>query len=161
MENHIYSRPNANLSDLRSFVEFPPKSTSYYCRNAIEGTLCEPVSFTIYTGEGRFKVKVFSGDPIFDSTFNLTINGKVIINNQKIAKNTIFNHQEVIEARNGLIIFTSECFTDCDYAISKLNAIEIKKHINKKSREEMNSMELKLCGLGFKSGKIIIILFYC
>ena len=159
MRDKIYRRPKANLPDLQSFVEFNPSSTSYFCRNAVDGTLCEPVTFRAYTGAGSFLVKIFSGDPHFDSILNLTINGKVIITDQHVEKNVLYTREEVIEAKNGLIEFTSECLKNCDYAISKLNAIEFQKFEDHSNHfKEESSSVIKLCGNGFKGGMIINIL---
>jgi len=149
----MFLRPNASKPEIETFVEFPPSPMSRMCNKPAPDTLCEPVTWNVLVGEGSFKVKVFAGDPEMESRLDLTVNGKIIIRNEIIAKNTLFIHEEKLESKNGLLSFMSECHENCEEAVSKLSAIEIIPNDEENDTPEEKTVEKQLpCGIAFKGG---------
>ena len=71
----------------------------------------------------KFKVNLYIGDVKHDIKADFTINGKVILKNEKIMKGELRIFVSEIDSLNEFILITSECVEDCNDAQSKLNAI--------------------------------------
>ena len=158
MSNKVISRGVADKPVLETFIEFPPSPLSRFCNKPNPETNCEPVMWSVWAGPGKFNIKLLLGDVTSDIIIDFTINGKSVAKNLKVAKNKLHILEEVVESKSGFINITSECFENCDFAKSKLNAIEIKPFekfdSTKNDSNQFENKEKKLpCGEAFEKGR--------
>ena len=125
ISNRVRSYPNGNSKDQITLVEFPPSPKSKYCDNPSDDTLCENLTWTLKTGNGKYFIRLSVGDPSSDSVNNIMINGKYAVRNQIVKRNHIKVYETEAEAVNEFITLSAECEENCDYAVTKLVAIEI------------------------------------
>lgn len=143
--------PNNNM--LETLIHFPPSAISRYCRKEKKDTICDKVDFTVKAGEGKFNVKLFVGDINVNSKIDFSINGKSVFSGI-VKKGELKVIQKVIEARNQFITITSECTKDCDFAMAKLNGVEISPAVSAapKVKEEDSKVEIEKCGGSLEKG---------
>jgi hypothetical protein len=154
MSKRVISRGTSNKPELETFVEFPPSPLSRYCNKPNPDTNCEPVVWSAWTGPGKFKVKLLIGDILNDINIDFVINGKVVAKSLKIQKNKLHIIEEVIESKGGFITLGSECKENCEYALSKLNAIQISPFEVDEMKKNKKVSEKKLnCGEAYEKGR--------
>jgi hypothetical protein len=136
-------------------AEFPPSPKSKFCLTKTPENLCEDINYSILTGDGTYFVRVNVGDPSSDTVQNLKINGKTVASNLFVPKGEMKSVEEVIEAQRGYLTFKSDCVENCDYAVTKMNSIEIMpfKDDKNKSNQDDDVPKKKLCGGGKEGGK--------
>ena len=107
-----------------SLIEMIPNKKCVWCSKMN----CEDTVFGVYVGEGKYLVKVFVNDKEGNTIENIVINGKRAASSVFVPKGkTMLFSNEVETDEKGLIIISSECETNCEYAVSKMNIIEIVK----------------------------------
>jgi len=152
MSSKIRQYNEASQQDLHTLVEFNPSEKSRICSKP--GTNCEKVNWSVKTGNGRFFVRLFVGDPESKSKVDLKVNSKFLAKNQIIPQDTLKIYEGIVEAKNEFLVVKSECQTDCDNGVSKLNAIEITPYKEKPKNEEIKTKEVALaCGHAFTGGR--------
>lgn len=126
MKNRIKTRSNQQLS---SFIAFNPSHKSIWCKDMKDSDInCDiETVFYIKVGRGRFQVELISYDEIANSIINFSLNGYKVASSVFVSKNTKKSFTATISAINDFIIINAECESKCDYAMSKLNMIKIKK----------------------------------
>jgi hypothetical protein len=154
MKDSIFTYEGGNKPELQTLVVWPPSPTSKFCNRPNPQTICEPVTYAIWVGKGKFKVNLFIGDIKHDIKADFTINGKVILKNEKIIKGELRIFVTEIDSLNEFILITSECIEDCNNAQSKLNAIEIELITDIKKENKAKNNEKKLdCGEAYTGGR--------
>ena len=150
------SKQRLNPSDplLETFIEFPPSAISRPCNKQRLDSLCEPVFWFVKSGKGRFKIKVYVGDPLKERKVDIKINNKVLVKNKIVEKNKLEMFEDIFESKKEFIELTSDCEDNCDKAISIVNAIEIIPYddnddINKEKKKEKETN----CGSAFIGGR--------
>ena len=114
---------------LETLAEFPPSVNSRLCTKSTPENVCEPVTWMIKVGKGRYHIKLFVGDASMDVKADLKINKRPIVKNRVILKNTLEMFEDIIEAdENQMLEISSDCEENCEHAMSKINAIEISPH---------------------------------
>lgn len=108
-----------------SLIEMIPNKKCVWCSKMN----CEDTVFGVYVGEGKYLVKIFVNDKEGNTIENIVINGKRAASSVFVPKGkTMLFSNEVETDEKGLIIISSECETNCEYAVSKINIIEIIKN---------------------------------
>lgn len=156
MTDQIIYRGTASSPELETHIKFPPSPQSKYCNKPNPESNCEPVSWAAWVGPGKFKVKLFIGDPLDDVYADFSINGRSFVKSEKIPKNKLAFFEDISEAKGGFLIITSECAGDCVNSLSKLNAIEITPFFDssKEGDEGRKKKEKKVsCGESFEGGR--------
>ena len=74
MKNNIKQRLNASKPILETLVQFPPPSNSRICNRPNPQTHCEPVTWKVKVGKGKFRLRFYTGDPDKDSRINIKVN---------------------------------------------------------------------------------------
>jgi hypothetical protein len=112
------------------------------------------VTFTVKAGAGRFFVRLYIGDPDNASKIDLKVNDKMFVNNQKIGAGKLKLFEGVVEAKNEYLTIESNCQENCEYAMAKLNALEIIPYKEKPNLPKVVSNEVKLnCGHAYIGGR--------
>jgi hypothetical protein len=153
MKGLIRQRLNTSSPLLETFVEFPPAQSSRPCNKIRLDNLCEPVSWFIKVGKGRFRVKLFIGDALRQRRINLKINNKSIVKSTIIDKNMLQSYEEVFESYKELLEITSDCEENCEDAISILNAIEISQFDEAQNNIITSREKETSCGLSYTGGR--------
>jgi hypothetical protein len=156
MVEKVISLGTASKPELETHVKFPPSPLSRYCNKPNPDSNCEPVVWSVWSGTGKFRVKLFIGDPRNEVHADFAINGKSVCRSRKISKNKLEIIDAVVESKGGFINITSECTENCDKALSKLNAVEISPFDNGSSESSEDSVkkEKKLeCGDTYIKGR--------
>ncbi len=152
--NSVNNSNNNNKPELETFVKFPPSPLSNYCVRPSPDENCEPVLWSVWTGKGKFKVKLFIGDSFNDIYADFSVNGKIMCKSQKVLKGNLDIIEEKIESKAGYITIRSECVENCKYAMSKLNAVELTPIGNDIDEGNDSSKTEKLkCGNNYIKGK--------
>ncbi len=125
MSNRMRMRSNAAQSALETLVEFPPDSKSKFCNKSIPDTNCDRVTWSIKVGHGKFNVKINIGDPQGNTRVDLSINGKPFVQQVTIEKNNLQTFEGDFDSVNEMLTVSSRCKSDCEYAMAKMNTIEI------------------------------------
>ena len=125
MESRMRVRTGSSNEILQTLVEFPPDSKSKFCNKAIPDTDCDKVNWSIKTGHGKFIIKVYIGDSSGNSRIELSINGKPFITGVTLEKNNLQIFEGEFTSLNQMITISSNCKTDCEYVMAKINMIEI------------------------------------
>jgi len=125
MSSRMRIRSNAAQRALESLVEFPPDLKSKFCNKAVPDTNCDKVTWSIKVGHGKFNVKINIGDTIGNSRVDLSINGKPFIQQATIEKNNLQVFEGDFNSLNEMLTISSKCVSDCEYAMAKINTIEI------------------------------------
>ena len=153
ISNRVRSYLEASKPELKTLIEFPPSPLSKFCKSPSSDTLCEVVTWSVLTGPGKFFLRIFIGDPSVQSVNNLKVNDKYIVQNQIVARNVLKVFEEIVEANSCYINFSPECKANCEYAVTKLNAVEIIPYKENMETVEAKSSEVKICGNGFVGGR--------
>jgi len=155
ISNRMKNFPRNYDTELGTLVEFPPSPKSKYCSKPSINTMCEVVSWSVLAGDGKFLVRIYAGDPNDPIYQNLKINDKIAVENEVIKDGDLKVYEFVEEAINKYITISPECEDNCDYALSKINAIEISpyKENEELHKEESQSDEKKVCGDSFVGGR--------
>jgi len=148
MRKSIKQRKNPSKPVLETLVEFPPPANSRACNKPNPLTHCEPVTWKVKVGKGKFKIKIYVGDPEKDSRVNIKINNKYIAYNKLVAKNTQEIFEDVIFSREKMFEISADCVEDCEKARTKINAIELIpfEGINKPSKNK-KPQKVVPCGI--------------
>ena len=139
--------------EMNTLAEFPPSPNSKFCLSPSADTLCENVTWTVRTGSGKYFVRIYIGDPTNDSVNNLKINDVYVVKNQIVAKGDLKVFEATVEAKNEFITLSPECEDNCDYAVTKINAVEILPYKESQDHVEPTTNEIKLCGDAFSGGR--------
>lgn len=153
ISNRMRSYSVNTKPELTTFAEFPPSPLSKFCSTSEADVLCENVTWSVKTGNGKFFVRLYIGDPNNDSVINLKINDIYVVKNQIIPKGDLKVFEATSEAKNGFLIFSPECVDNCDYAVTKINAVELMPYKEHLDKPEPQSNETKVCGEGLMGGK--------
>jgi hypothetical protein len=154
MEKRIFTRSNTSHPYLETVLTFPPSINSKYCTKSRPDQMCEPVTWKVKAGKGKFLVKFFIGDAAEDRKIDLKINGKFFAKNKFVPKNTLEVIEEVVETKNEILELSSDCIEDCDNSISVINAIEI--FPPEENDDSLTSNEMKekiVCGNSVEGGR--------
>lgn len=130
MSNRMRMRTGASQSALETLVEFPPDQKSKFCNKAIPDTNCDKVTWSIKVGHGKFNVKLSIGDSQGNSRVDLSINNKPFVDNATIEKGNLQTFEGDFNSINEMLTISSKCKNDCEYAMAKLNQIEIAPYKN-------------------------------
>ena len=125
MSNRMRMRSNAAQGALETLVEFPPDPKSKFCNKAIPDTNCDKVTWSIKVGHGKFNMKINIGDPQGNSRVELSVNGKPFVQQVTIEKNNLQTFEGDFDSVSEMLTISSHCKSDCEYAIAKINTIEI------------------------------------
>ena len=155
MTSFIHFRNNQSLSELETFVEFPPSPSSDYCLKCSPTKICEPVEWIAKVGIGKFIIRIYIGDPDSNVQVNLKINYRIIVKNKIVEKNKLEVIETIIETYKEFVVITSECLVNCGTAITKINAIEFIRYNPKvhKKKEIYYLEEYLECGNSYKGGR--------
>jgi hypothetical protein len=156
MSSNIRRRLNPSNPLLETIIEFPPSPNSRECIKPNPEKLCEPVSWKVKAGRGKFKVKIYAGDPLHDLLVDLGINNKIIAKNVKIPKNQVEVFEIILETKNGIFEVTSTCEEHCNHAMTKINAVEIIPYDD--ITDDLNASsnpEKEVCGSSFLGGRCL------
>ena len=154
ISNRLKQYNKANKPELNTLIEFPPSPQSKYCNKPNLDSLCDKITFTLKSGSGKFFVRLYIGDPENDSKVDLKVNDKFLVNNQKIKQNKLKSYEGVIEAKNEYISIEPNCLENCEFAMAKLNAIEIIPYKEKPNLPKIITNEVKLkCGHSWVGGR--------
>ncbi len=154
MIDSIITSDNANKPEMETYVIWPPSKSSEFCTRPRPDIICEPVTYAIWVGKGKYRVKLYIGDVKNDVKADFTINGKAILKNEKILKNELKIFTAEIDSLNDFILITSECRKNCYDSQSKLNAIEIELINNDNIEKNEDRKEKKLdCGEAYIGGR--------
>lgn len=136
-----------------TLAEFPPSPLSKFCLTPSVDTICENVTWSVMTGNGKYFVRLFVGDPANDSVNNITINGLKVVKNQLVKRGDEKVFEALVEAKNDLLTLSLACEENWEYAATKLRAVEIIP--SKESLEVKNPVtnETKTCGDSFTGGR--------
>jgi hypothetical protein len=150
----IKQRLNPSSQLLETFIEFPPSLNSNPCNKHRLDTLCEPVSWFIKVGKGRFRIKVYIGDTLRSRQIDIKINNKSIVKNKILEKNKLETFEDIFESYKELLEVTADCEVGCENAITILNAIEITQFhdVNESLAQKGNEKETT-CGHAFTGGR--------
>jgi len=125
MANRIKTREGGNKPEMDSLVEFPPSPKSKFCARPSPDVMCDKVSWSAKVGHGKFSVKLYVGDPQANIRIDLKVNDEFVVKGQTIPKGQLKVYEGTYNAINEFITISSECVNDCEYAMSKLNMVEI------------------------------------
>jgi hypothetical protein len=157
MSNRLRARVvKSNDSILETFVEFPPDENSKFCNSQKPEVVCDKANWSAKVGFGKFKVKLYIGDPITNTRVDLAINGIPIAKQTTIEKGKIEVFEGVFDSVNEFITIGTKCLADCDYSMAKLNMVEIspyKEDKNKKEIKELSAVVEDPCGNAQFGGK--------
>jgi len=154
ISNRMRSFLTGSKDDLYTLALFAPSPKSKFCVEPNEESLCEIITWSVKTGGGTYYVRINIGDPQNDSQINLKINDAPVIVNDVIPRGELRVYEEIVEAKNEFLIFSPECDDDCDYAVTKINSIEITPfNENEEEKKEAKNLDEDLCGNGFKGGR--------
>lgn len=109
---------------LETAVHFPPSPLSKYCKKEIPDNICDKVDWSIKVGDGKFVVKIYYGDPLVNSKIDLSLNGSSIVS-KVIQKGKLEMFEKVVESVQSFISISTNCESDCDFSMAKMNAVEI------------------------------------
>jgi hypothetical protein len=154
MESRMRVRSGTNNEILQTLVEFPPDSKSKFCNKAVPDIDCDRVDWSIKTGQGRFIVKLFIGDSNANSRIELSINGKPFVTGVTIEKNNLQTFEGEFDSLNQMITISSNCKSDCEYVMAKINMIEIAPHKSEDDKlPELTPTIEDPCGNGESGGR--------
>ncbi len=136
---------------IESAIHFPPSDKSKFCLYN-KNISCDKVDWSVRAGQGKFVVKIYIGDPMVNSKIDLTINGKEIFSGI-VKKGVQKLVQKIIEANDEYLTFTSACEKDCNYAMTKMSAVEILPLTDLPQAPSHKSEEIAKCGGSFIKGK--------
>ncbi len=155
MSNRIKLRLNPSKKEMDTLVEFPPSPKSKFCNTSNPEVLCDKVSWSVKAGFGRFNVKIYVGDPAANTRLDLKVNNEYIVRDTTLTKNELKIYEGSYEAINQFITISSECETDCEYAMSKMNMIEISpfEEGDDDSKEDATKEEADPCGNAISGGR--------
>jgi hypothetical protein len=154
MRKNIKQRKNPSKPILETLAEFPPPANSRACNKPNPLTHCEPVTWKVKVGKGKFKIKIYVGDPEKDVRINIKINNKYIAYNKLVPKNTQEIFQDVLFSREKIFEFSADCVEDCETARTKINAIElIPFEGNNKPSKDKKPQKVVPCGMGLLGGE--------
>jgi hypothetical protein len=152
MSNRMRSFVEASSQELHSLVRFLPSPKSKKCTRP--GTSCENVNWSVKVGQGVFFVRLYVGDPQSRTKVDLMVNDKFLAENKNVDENKLKVFEGIIEAKNEFVIITSNCKTNCDDSVSKLNAVEIMPYENKPKEDNKKSKEIQIsCGRAVTGGR--------
>jgi hypothetical protein len=147
------SYSGSNKPELYTLAEFPPSPKSKFCSTPEADTLCENITWSVRTGNGKYFVRVYVGDSTSDSVINLKLNGISLVKNDLVPKGDLKVYESTVEAKNEFIIFSPECEDNCDYAVTKFNAVELTPFRETNDVVEPQTNETKVCGEAFTGGR--------
>ena len=167
--NRLYYHANSNRDNpiTETLAHFPPSRLSKYCKKDIPDTICDSIDWSVKAGYGKFIVKVTIADMTVNSKVDLSINDKSVISNI-IPKGKIITIEKIIESKDMFITFSSNCLSNCDYSMTKINSVEIVPYIELRSNDDDSitqnlrnlsngeKQEKELCGGSFENGKLYI-----
>ncbi len=154
MSSRIKTRVGGNRPELDSLVEFPPSPQSKFCSKPSPDVLCDKVTWSVKVGHGRFNVKLYIGDPQANTRLDIKINDDYAVEGQTIAKGELKIYEGVYDSINEYITVASECRNDCEYAMSKLNMIEVFPFSEDNAKDEDPTPEkVDPCGNATQGGK--------
>lgn len=154
MKKNIKQRKNPSKPVLETLVEFPPPANSRACNKPNPETHCEPVTWKVKVGKGKFRIKIFVGDPQKDSRVNIKINNKYIAYNKFISRNTMEIFEDILFSKEKLFELSADCLEDCENARTKINAIEIIPFDGNSNKLKQKKPQKKIpCGSGLEGGE--------
>lgn len=153
MKKSIKQRRNPSKPILETLVEFPPPSNSRICNRPNPQTHCEPVTWKVKVGKGKFRVKFYIGDPEKDSRINIKVNDKYIAYNRFVPKNTQEIFEDVLVSRELMFEVSADCVVDCENQRTKINAIEIIPFESGKDLKTKKPEKILPCGMGLTGGQ--------
>jgi hypothetical protein len=106
-------------------AEFNPSSKSRWCTKESSDVMCDNVTWSVRAGLGKFNVKVHVGDSQDNVRIDLKINDIYLIRGKTVGKGDLKVFEGNFESVNEFLTLNSECEEDCDYAMAKINMIEI------------------------------------
>lgn len=131
--------PISNENDhniIETYAKFYPDKKSKHCRSKINN--CPKSSYTIRTGAGIYKVKVYS---LLSShtQLNLQFNGEPVARNKEVRPNELVIVEGTVDTNGtgGDILITSNCLEeDCEYSFAKINMIVVSKSNLAEAKQE-------------------------
>lgn len=154
MKKNIKQRRNPSKPILETLVEFPPPASSRACNKPNPEIHCEPVTWKVKVGKGKFRIKIYVGDSERDSRVNIKINNKYIAYNKFVAKNMQEIFEDILVSREKLFEISADCIEDCETALTKINAVEIIPYDgNSKSLKSRKPEKIVPCGQGILGGE--------
>jgi len=151
MVSHVKQFNDASKQYLHSLVEFLPSPTTKAC--ARPGAGCESVKWSAKVGDGLYFVRIYVGDPTSETKVNLTVNGKYFAKGVTIKEDKLKVFEKTVATKNGFLEIEQKCETNCEKAISKMNAVEIMPYEDKPKPKETKTPEKSVCGHGFVGGR--------
>jgi hypothetical protein len=155
MSGRIKSRQGGSKPEMDTLVEFPPDSKSKFCNKPSPDVLCDNVTWSVKVGHGKYNVKLYIGDPQANSKIDLKINDEYIAENTTVPKGELKIFEGAYDSLNEYLTVKSDCKDDCEYAMSKMNMIEIFPFEEKSMKVEEPEPEQKdnTCGNAVMGGK--------
>lgn len=126
-----------NEQTMQTFVEFPPDQNSKFCNGDKPQVVCDKANWSAKVGFGKFKVKLYIGDPIANTRVDLAVNGIPLIKQTTIEKGKLEVFEGVFDSVNDFITIGTKCLADCDYSAAKLNMVEISREKEAKDDNEI------------------------
>jgi hypothetical protein len=155
MSSMIKTREGGSKPELDSLAEFPPSPLSKFCAKATPDVLCDKVTWSVKAGHGRFMVKLYVGDPMANTRLDLKVNDEYAVEGVTIPKGELKIYENQYDSVNEFITISSDCRNDCEYAMSKLNMIEIFPYSEEKPSKEDEVIPEKQdpCGNAIQGGR--------
>ncbi len=155
MSGRIKPRQGGNKPELDSLVEFPPDSKSKFCNKPSPDVLCDKVNWSVKVGHGKFNVKIYVGDPQANTKVDLKINDDYIAENTTVPKGELKVFEGAFDSLNEYLTIKSDCKDDCEYAMSKMNMVEVYPFEEKSRKEPEPEPEQRdnTCGNAISGGK--------
>jgi hypothetical protein len=88
---------------------------------------CSDNPWRAYVVNGKYKIDIYVNDSKDNTINNFIVNGIRIANSDYLNRGVTRKYSGIIEVTDNIIIISTECITNCDYARSKMNVITLTK----------------------------------
>lgn len=154
MSNRLRMNQGTNQLPIDTLIEFPPDQKSKFCNKSIPDTNCDKATWSIKVGHGKFRVKVYVGDIRGNSRIDISINNKPLVEGLIIEKNNLQTFEGEFSSINEMLTVSSMCKNDCEFAMTKINQIEISPYKNRETEvPEPSPIVEDPCGNAISGGK--------
>lgn len=154
MSSRMRVRTGFSKPEMETLVEFSPSPKSKFCNKPNPDVLCDNITWSVKVGHGKFNVKIYVGDPKANTRIDLKVNDDYIVKDRTLGSGNLEIFEGAYDSVNEYITVSSVCLSNCEYAMSKMNMIELFPFKNEERKEpEPTPERTDPCGNALQGGR--------
>ena len=123
MSSYIQYTPSTNNILTDSLMLMIPDKKCKWCKYIS----CSDNPWRAYVVNAKYKIDIYVNDSKDNTINNFIVNGLRIANSDYLKRGVTRKYSGIIDVTDNIIIISTECITNCDYARSKMNIITLTK----------------------------------